>query len=123
VTELARVRTDASAPRRAARSGSGGRALYVLDEPTVGLHMADVEKLIRVLHRLVDAGNTVVVIEHNLDVIAEADWIVDLGPEGGEAGGRIVAQGTVDAITARPGASHTAVLLAEFMAKRGVASA
>ncbi len=97
--------------------------LYVLDEPTVGLHMADVEKLIRVLHRLVDAGNTVVVIEHNLDVIADADWIVDLGPEGGEAGGRIVAQGPVDAITARPAGSYTAVLLAEFMAKRGSAPA
>jgi excinuclease ABC subunit A len=79
--------------------------------------------LIRVLHRLVDAGNTVVVIEHNLDVIADADWIVDLGPEGGDAGGRVVAQGTVDAVTARPAGSHTAALLAEFMAKRGIATA
>ncbi len=114
VTELAKVRADA----RPARGAVGGPTLYVLDEPTVGLHMADVEKLIRVLHRLVDAGNTVVVIEHNLDVIADADWIVDMGPEGGEAGGRIAAQGTVDAITARPAGSHTAGLLAEFMAKR-----
>jgi excinuclease ABC subunit A len=115
VTELAKVRADA----RPARGAAGGPTLYVLDEPTVGLHMADVEKLIRVLHRLVDAGNTVIVIEHNLDVIADADWIVDLGPEGGAAGGRIAAQGTVEAITARPAGSHTAALLGEFMAKRG----
>ena len=80
--------------------------------------MADVEKLIRVLHRLVDAGNTVVVIEHNLDVIADADWIIDLGPEGGDAGGRIVAQGSVATLSARPSGSHTATLLAEFLAKR-----
>jgi len=92
--------------------------LYILDEPTIGLHMADVEKLIRVLHRLVDAGNTVVIIEHNLDVIAEADWVIDLGPEGGEAGGRIVAQGT-PADLARAGAgSHTARFLKTFLRER-----
>jgi len=89
------------------------KSLYVLDEPTVGLHMADVEKLIRVLHRLVDAGNTVVVIEHNLDVIAEADWIIDLGPEGGGGGGRIVFQGPPE--KAAGGASHTCLALKEFL--------
>jgi excinuclease ABC subunit A len=92
------------------------QTLYVLDEPTVGLHMADVEKLIRVLHRLVDAGNTVLVIEHNLDVAAEADWIVDLGPEGGAAGGRVVFQGPPEK-TAR-GRSHTCKALSEFLARR-----
>jgi excinuclease ABC subunit A len=93
--------------------------LYVLDEPTVGLHMADVEKLIRVLHRLVDAGNTVVVIEHNLDVIADADWIIDLGPEGGDQGGRIVEQGPPARLAAGSRrVSHTARALAEFLARR-----
>ncbi len=82
--------------------GANGRTLYVLDEPTVGLHMADVEKLIRVLHRLVDAGNTVVVVEHNLDIMSDADWIIDLGPEGGDGGGRIVAAGRADGARQTP---------------------
>jgi excinuclease ABC subunit A len=110
VTELARLRPGREALQQ---------TLYVLDEPTVGLHMADVEKLIRVLHRLVTAGNTVVVIEHNLDVIAEADWIVDLGPEGGSGGGRVVAEGSPEHLAAQPDASHTAAVLAEFLAERG----
>src|SRR5262245_22077783 len=129
VTELAKVRNGASGAARrrtpavseelfpAAKPVRAG-TLYVLDEPTVGLHMADVEKLVRVLHRLVDAGNTVVVIEHNLDVIAEADWILDLGPEGGDAGGRIVAQGAPTAV-ARQKRGHTGRILAEFLAERG----
>jgi excinuclease ABC subunit A len=119
VTELAKVRTDALGQDIARREGQ--HTLYVLDEPTVGLHMADVEKLLRVLHRLVDTGNTVVVIEHNLDVMAEADWIVDLGPEGGDGGGRVVAQGPPESIIARPGKGHTSRILGEFLAQRGVA--
>jgi excinuclease ABC subunit A len=118
VTELAKVSTIPRSRGRVADVARRGRTLYVLDEPTVGLHMADVEKLIRVLHRLVEAGNTVVVIEHNLDVTADADWIVVLGPPGGDAGGRVVAQGTVEAITKRPAASHTARVLAQFLATR-----
>ena len=95
-----------------------GRTLYVLDEPTVGLHMADVEKLIAVLHRLVDAGHSVVVIEHNLDVMAEADWIIDLGPEAGAGGGRVVAAGPPAAIAARQARSHTGAALARFLRDR-----
>ena len=113
VTELAKVRPNL---RDLRASTLTGQTLYVLDEPTVGLHMADVEKLIRVLHRLVDAGNTVVLIEHNLDVIAEADWIIDLGPEGGDGGGRIVLAGAPDEFIASKGSSHTAVALREFLA-------
>jgi excinuclease ABC subunit A len=119
VTELAKVSTFPSpAGKRARGESSQSNTLYALDEPTVGLHMADVEKLIRVLHRLVDAGNTVVAIEHNLDVIADADWIIDLGPEGGEAGGRIVAQGAPEELASKPAQSHTAKVLAEFLVGR-----
>jgi excinuclease ABC subunit A len=81
--------------------------------------MADVERLVRVLHRLVDAGNTVVIIEHNLDVIAEADWIIDLGPEGGAGGGRIVAQGTPEQVAGARRGAHTSRFLREFLLERG----
>ncbi|HEX3951348.1 MAG TPA: excinuclease ABC subunit UvrA [Steroidobacteraceae bacterium] len=119
VTELAKVRTDELGQDVARREGQ--HTLYVLDEPTVGLHMADVEKLLRVLHRLVDAGNTLVVIEHNLDIMAEADWIIDLGPEGGAGGGRVVAQGSPETIARKPGRSHTARILGDFLEQRGAA--
>jgi len=119
VAELAKVRTDLLGIDIARRERQ--HTLYVLDEPTVGLHMADVEKLVKVLQRLVDAGNSVVVIEHNLDIMAEADWIIDLGPEGGAGGGRIVAQGMPEAITRSPNKSHTARILGEFLRERGVA--
>ncbi|MDP1718074.1 MAG: excinuclease ABC subunit A, partial [Burkholderiales bacterium] len=119
VTELSKVRADGNdAAARPGRAGSKKQSLYVLDEPTVGLHMADVEKLIRVLHRLVDAGNSVVVIEHNLDIIAEADWIIDLGPEAGDAGGEIVAEGPPAAVAKSSRRSHTARILSEFLRER-----
>ncbi|MCW8193722.1 excinuclease ABC subunit A [Proteobacteria bacterium 005FR1] len=97
-----------------ARGRGAQHNLYVLDEPTVGLHMADVEKLVRVLHRLVDAGNSVLVIEHNLDVIAEADWIIDMGPEGGSGGGKVVAQGAPGTVIKRK-RSFTGKYLAEVL--------
>jgi excinuclease ABC subunit A len=96
-----------------------GRTLYILDEPTTGLHFDDIQKLLNVLNRLVDLGNTVIVVEHNLDVIKSADWIIDLGPEAGGAGGFVVSQGTPEDIVARNGAgkvSHTAEALAPILA-------
>ena len=116
VTELAKA-PEHLPPSRGGGPGSRGQTLYVLDEPTVGLHMADVARLNRVLHRLVDAGHSVVVIEHNLDVIAEADWVIDLGPEGGDRGGRLVAAGTPEALAACAD-SHTGQALAPFLASR-----
>ena len=93
-----------------------GRTLYILDEPTTGLHFADIELLLKVLHQLRDAGNTIVVIEHNLDVIKTADWIIDMGPEGGGGGGRVVATGTPETVAAHEG-SHTGRFLAKLLAR------
>jgi excinuclease ABC subunit A len=121
VAELSKARIQPQgedAPARAPRTSAAPRTLYVLDEPTIGLHMADVEKLVGVLHRLVTAGNTVVVIEHNLDFMADADWIIDLGPEGGDAGGSVVAQGSPDAICRVRSGSYTAQFLSRFLAER-----
>ena len=94
-----------------------GRTLYILDEPTTGLHFHDVAKLLEVLHELVETGNTVVVIEHNLEVLKTADWIIDLGPEGGDGGGEIVAIGTPEDVAANP-RSHTGTFLKEVMDRR-----
>ena len=95
------------------------RNLFILEEPTIGLHMSDVRRLVEVLQRLVDAGHSVIVIEHNLDFIAEADWVIDLGPEGGEAGGQIVGQGTPEDI-AGVHSSHTGRFLRKLLGKRGL---
>jgi len=103
--EAQRVKLAAELSRR-----STGRTLYILDEPTTGLHFADVDKLLGVLHALVDQGNTVLVIEHNLDVVKTADYVIDLGPEGGDGGGRLVAAGTPEMV-AREKASCTGTYL------------
>ena len=110
VTELSKVRDDITR-----RGQKAPHTLYVLDEPTVGLHMADVEKLIHVLHRLVNGGHSVVVIEHDLDVIAEADWVIDLGPDGGNAGGTVVASAPPEAVVAL--GTHTGVALRPVLAR------
>ncbi|CAO3881319.1 excinuclease ABC subunit UvrA [Achromobacter mucicolens] len=117
VTELSKARlTDGLI--KTGRASRIPHTLYVLDEPTVGLSMADVEKLIHVLHRLVEAGNTVVVIEHNLDVIAEADWLLDLGPEGGTGGGQLVGEGSPEHVMTLADHSHTGRVLTEFLAQQ-----
>jgi len=107
--EAQRVKLSKELSRR-----STGRTLYILDEPTTGLHFEDVRKLLEVLHALVETGNTVVVIEHNLEVVKTADWIVDLGPEGGDKGGRLVAAGTPEAV-AETAASFTGQYLAPYL--------
>jgi excinuclease ABC subunit A len=110
--EAQRVKLSKELSRR-----STGRTLYILDEPTTGLHFHDVKKLLEVLHELVDQGNSVVVIEHNLEVVKTADWVIDMGPEGGDGGGRIVAQGPPEAILREP-ASHTGKYLKDVLERR-----
>jgi excinuclease ABC subunit A len=107
--EAQRVKLSKELSRRAT-----GKTLYILDEPTTGLHFEDTKKLLEVLHELVDQGNTVVVIEHNLDVVKTADWILDFGPEGGDGGGEIVASGTPEQVAANP-KSWTGRYLAEVL--------
>jgi len=112
--EAQRVKLAKELSRRAT-----GRTLYILDEPTTGLHFDDVRKLLEVLHALVETGNTVLVIEHNLEVIKTADWIIDLGPEGGDAGGHIVATGTPEDVASSE-ASYTGQYLRPYLARRVV---
>jgi len=100
---------------------STGRTLYILDEPTTGLHFEDVRKLLEVLHELVDQGNSVVVIEHNLDVVKTADWVIDIGPEGGDGGGRVVATGTPEQVV-EVSESHTGRYLKPLLERRRVAA-
>ena len=107
--EAQRIKLASELSRRAT-----GRTMYILDEPTTGLHFADVSRLLEVLQRLVDAGNTVVVIEHNLDVVKSADWLIDLGPEGGDRGGEIIAVGTPEQVAAEP-RSYTGAFLARVL--------
>ena len=115
--EAQRIKLSKELSRRAT-----GRTLYILDEPTTGLHFEDVRKLLEVLHALVATGNTVLVIEHNLEVIKTADWVLDLGPEGGEGGGRIVAAGTPEDIAAVP-ESHTGRFLGPILARHAAVAA
>jgi excinuclease ABC subunit A len=105
--EAQRVKLSTELSRRAT-----GRTLYILDEPTTGLHFADIQRLLDVLNQLVEQGNTVVVIEHNLDVVKTADHIVDLGPEGGDEGGRVVVAGTPEELAAQASVSHTGRFMA-----------
>lgn len=114
--EAQRVKLSKELARR-----STGRTLYILDEPTTGLHFEDVRKLLEVLHELVEQGNTVVVIEHNLDVVKTADWVIDIGPEGGDGGGKVVATGTPEKISESDG-SHTGHYLAPMLRPRGLAA-
>jgi excinuclease ABC subunit A len=107
--EAQRVKLSAELQKR-----STGRTIYVLDEPTTGLHFEDISKLLGVLHTLVDKGNSVLVIEHNLDVIKTADWVIDMGPEGGSGGGKVVAQGTPENVAGTPG-SYTGEFLAQIL--------